>query len=542
MKYVFCFILASFLLFSCKSSNNSNSTSGEVQLGTVDFTVTGTEEGQQLFNKGLLLLHSFEYEDARAEFLKAQEADPSCIMACWGEAMTYNHTLWQRQELEDAREALNKIAPTAEERQAKAKTTIEKDFLKAVDILFAEGTKYERDVKYSDFLEQLRSKYPNNNEVSAFYAISLIGSSRNGRNDELYDKSAKIAQEIIQINPNHPGALHYLIHSYDDPDHAPLALAAADSYAKVAPDAAHALHMPSHIYVSLGKWNEVVKSNIASWNASVNRKEKKSLETDALSYHALNWLQYGMLQRGEFASAQSLLDKMKQYNEDKTTKVSRSYLLAMQGAQCVEEGKWNSSLQDAEMKIDDLGITKRAGYAFVEGMNYFKARDKDRLVNTIELLKKDVYKESLNVGEKGFSMCSAGGFASKPPSELDIDMAEIIVAQLDSRLALLNNEQDKAEKLLREASALDETLKYSFGPPIILQPVLEMYGEFLLDQGKTDLALETFDRSLERHPRRLRSFEGKMKAAEMLKDEAVVAAVSKELEISKEVMQRTEIL
>ena len=542
MRYTYGICLFMFILFSCKPSTDSTSSVKEAQLGTVDFTVSGSPEGQELFNKGLLLLHSFEYEDAREEFLKAQEVDPSCIMACWGEAMTYNHTLWQRQEIEDARAALTKIASTAEERQARAKTTIEKDFLKAVDILFAEGTKYERDVKYSEFLESLRSKYPNNNEVSAFYAISLIGSSRNGRNDELYDKSAKIAQEIIKVNPNHPGALHYLIHSYDDPDHAPLALAAADSYAKVAPDAAHALHMPSHIYVSLGKWNEVVKSNIASWNASVNRKEKKSLETDALSYHALNWLQYGMLQRGEFASAQSLLDKMKQYNTDKTTKVSRSYLLAMQGAQCVEEGKWTQFLQEDNLKVDDLGITKRAGYAFVEGMNYFEAKDKDRLINTIELLKKDIYKESLNVGEKGFSMCSAGGFASKPPSELDIDMATIIAAQLESRLALLNNEVDKAEKLLRDASDLDETLKYSFGPPIILQPVLEMYGEFLLDQGKTELALATFDRSLDRHPRRLRSFEGKKRAAEMLKNEAVVAAVAKELEISKEQQKWAEIL
>ncbi|MCF6223634.1 MAG: hypothetical protein L3J34_07890 [Flavobacteriaceae bacterium] len=152
-------------------------------------------------------------------------------------------------------------------------------------------------------MKKLNLKYPDNHEVKAFYALSLLGSVSDGRDDEIYGKGAKIAQGIIEENPNHPGALHYLIHSYDDPKHANLALDAAYSYAKVAPDASHALHMPSHIFVAMGMWDEVVKSNENSYQASVNRMERKKLDNDARGYHAFHWLEYGYLQQNRFEDA-----------------------------------------------------------------------------------------------------------------------------------------------------------------------------------------------------------------------------------------------
>ena len=130
-------------------------------------------------------------------------------------------------------------------------------------------------------------KYPEHHEVAAFYALSLLGSSKSRKDDDNYEVGAKIAQSIISENPHHPGALHYLIHSYDDPDHATLALDAANRYSKVAPDAEHALHMPSHIFVALGMWDEVINSNIASYEASVVRMKKKELDNDARGYHAM---------------------------------------------------------------------------------------------------------------------------------------------------------------------------------------------------------------------------------------------------------------
>jgi len=340
-------------IFSCSDSEKSTEKTTETQLGDIDFKVTGLAEAQPYFEKGLLLLHSFEYEDARAEFLKAQEIDSTFAMAYWGESMTYNHSLWQRQEQEKAIAALQKLAPDSETRAALLKTDIEADFFKAVEILFGEGTKYDRDVAYKNFMESLTQKYPESHEVSAFYAISLLGSSRNGRNEELYNKSARIAQSIIKENPQHPGALHYLIHSFDDPEHAHLAKAAADSYSKVAPDAAHALHMPSHIYVALGKWDEVVTSNIASWNASIKRLQRKEITDKGGSYHAYNWLQYGFLQKGETEAATDLLNGMVTYYGDEPDKKEKSYLLAMKGAHMVETNTWEGDL--AEIEVDVRG-------------------------------------------------------------------------------------------------------------------------------------------------------------------------------------------
>ena len=162
-------------------------------------------------------------------------------------------------------------------------------------------------------MKNLRKKYPNNHEISAFYALSLLGSVKDKRDYDTYGKAAKIAQSVIDENPKHPGALHYLIHSYDDPGHAHLALEAANSYAKIAPEANHALHMPSHIYVALGMWDEVISSNRAAFDASVKRIERKQLEGKDFDYHSLKWLMYGLLQKGEFDEAKQLVTDMEGY-------------------------------------------------------------------------------------------------------------------------------------------------------------------------------------------------------------------------------------
>ncbi|MEO1628238.1 MAG: hypothetical protein AAFV25_24025, partial [Bacteroidota bacterium] len=294
-----------FLCLSLAACQDSTTPSNE--LGELHFQPTGLPDAQPAFEKGLLLLHSFEYEDAREAFLEAQSIDPDFAMAYWGEAMTYNHPLWARQLLEEGREALQKLDSLPAQRAEKAATPIERDFLNAVSVLFGEGDRNERASTYKDQMAEMRKKYPKNHEASAFYALSLLGSVPFGRDKEVFEKSARIAESILAENPKHPGALHYLIHSYDDPEHAQLGKNAADDYSQVAPDAAHALHMPSHIYVAMGMWDEVVQSNIASWEASVNRKERKELDNKALNYHALHWLMYGLLQKKETKRARQLL-------------------------------------------------------------------------------------------------------------------------------------------------------------------------------------------------------------------------------------------
>jgi len=542
LKFNWLFLFVCCSLLSCVDTTKIDVEESTSKLGDIAFDVSGNSVAEPAFEKGLLLLHSFEYEDARVAFLEAQALDSTFAMAYWGEAMSYNHSLWQRQEKEKAINALNKLAPTAAERMELTSTGLQKDFFQSLEILFGEGTKYERDLAYNQFLESLTQKYPDNNEISAFYAISLLGASRNGRDSELYDKSARIVQGIIKENPNHPGALHYLIHSYDDPVHAHLAKEAADSYSKVAPDAAHALHMPSHIYVALGRWDDVVTSNIASWNASVKRMERKELKDDARSYHAFNWLQYGFLQRGEFDKAAKVLKDMVRYKEAAPNKQARGYLLAMKGAQMVERDVWDDEWAALEVDVSDLNLIKKTGHSFLAGRVAYEQKDMEKLTEVVAEMTERRKKAQNLVGDTGFAMCSAGGYASKPPNQLEIDMATVMEMELEAYLATLKGDVEGAKAWFEKGTALDEKLNYSFGPPSILKPVQEAYAEWLLDNNKAAEALVVFDKSLTRHPRRLRSLEGKKKAAVLLKKEAVVASVLEELTISLADRERGEIL
>ena len=307
------FLSALILLFSCHQKRLENT-----YLGTVNLHVSGNNTALPYFEKGLLLLHSFEYSDAREEFLKAQEADPKMGMAYWGEAMTYNHAIWHEQDYEKGRLTLQKLKLMD---SLKLDSELEKEFINAVEIPYqADLSKNERDQNYADYMERLYKKYPESHEIAASYALALLGSVSDGRDDNIYGHGAIVAKSILAQNPKHPGALHYLIHSYDDPDHARLALDAADSYSKVAPDASHALHMPSHIYVALGMWDEVVASNEHSYQASLNRMERKKLDNDERGYHAFHWLEYGYLQQDRTEDARKLVLDMEKYSKETPSK------------------------------------------------------------------------------------------------------------------------------------------------------------------------------------------------------------------------------
>jgi hypothetical protein len=297
------FLLALCLLLSCSTPAKK-----EKQENNLPFEVTGSVDALPHFDKGLLLLHNFEYDDAAEAFIKAQQTDSTFAMAYWGEAMTYNHPVWGDVDVEKARATLSKLGSTTEEREAKTKTDLEKDFIKAVSILYGEGSKPDRDKEYAAAMEKVYERYPGNHEAAAFYALSLLGAKESLTLWEDQNiKGAEIAEAILKENPSHPGALHYLIHSDDHPAHAQKALAAADTYAKVASYAGHALHMPSHIYLALGMWDNVVSSNEVAWKASLDRQERKKLDNNHLSYHAHMWLQYGYLQQGRFDRAKELI-------------------------------------------------------------------------------------------------------------------------------------------------------------------------------------------------------------------------------------------
>src|SRR5689334_16356828 len=239
-------------------------------LGSSNFTATGPPACRQAVLEGVLALHSFMYDDARASFRKAEE-DAPCTIAFWGEAMTYDHPLWGEKDEKSAKAALARIPADAKVSPAEA------GLIEAARALYASGHDAWR-----ERLARLHRELPRDDEVALFYALSLYATSGQGKDVGRAMQAAAIAMDVFERNPDHPGAAHYLIHACDSPDHAILALKAARKYAQIAPAASHALHMPSHIFVQLGMWADVERSNVAAFAAS--RQHGRP------DWHSFSWL------------------------------------------------------------------------------------------------------------------------------------------------------------------------------------------------------------------------------------------------------------
>lgn len=506
MKYITFLILATFLLIQCK--NKQTETTPDANLGEVEFEVTGSEEAIPYFREGLLLLHSFEFEDAAQKFVEAQELDSNFVMAYWGEAMSYNHPLWRERYTDDGLAALEKLAATKEERILLAKTPLEKELLQAIEILYSDGEKKQLDIEYKNQMERLHQKYPKHHEVAAFYALSLLGAANNGRDVASYEKGARIAQGIINENPNHPGALHYLIHSYDDPDHAPLALEAANSYSKVAPDAEHALHMPSHIYVALGMWDDVIRSNIASFDASVSRMKQKNLDSDARGYHAFKWLMYGYLQKGNFEKAKEMVYDMKRFCEEKPSSKARSHFIMMKGAYLTESGNWDDQIAETTVSTDKMSLLTKAVQEFTQGLLAYHNNQKDGLSTAINSLSEMRSEAEKKMEVSTSKMCSGVSRYLQPPSVNEVNSVKVLELELYAVLALLNNDEQAAEKWFKEATEAEEATTYTYGPPNIVKPSFELYGEWLLKKGRKEEAEIQFEKVLKRAPKRMLAMEG----------------------------------
>lgn len=511
MKKLFFFLclLSTVVFFQCANAepqeqNKTEAPEAELdELGKIDLQVSGGEAAKTHFIDGLLLMHSFEYADAAEQFQKAQELDSTFVMAYWGEAMTKNHPLWRAQFTEEAQAILQRLAPKAEERLALAKTELEKDLLQGAELLFGEGSKEERDVLYLDHMESLHQKYPDNHEVSALYALSLLGSVKGGRDYDVYGKAAQIAKGIIAENNHHPGALHYMIHAYDDPDHAEKALQAANNYSKVAPDAGHALHMPSHIYIALGMWDEVIRANEVSYAASVERMKRKDLDNDALGYHAFKWTMYALMQKGEYAEARTYVEKMKENCYEKPSPRARSHFIQMRALYLNETNDWDDALVKDTVSFDDLIVAIQAVQHFTTGMAAYHQKDAGELAKTIETLDSAIRMAEKSVIMKGAKMCSGVSYYKQLPNKQDINRSKVILKELEAMAALLANDDAKVMAALEQAVNLEEETSFMFGPPEVIRPAPEFYGKYLLEQGKKKEAKAMFEKALERAPKRL---------------------------------------
>jgi len=521
-------ILVLIITIGCEYRSENAS---DARLGEIKFEFSADEKARPHFTEGLLLLHSFEYQDARESFLKAQKLDPRCMMAFWGEAMTYNHSLWRGQNYDKGQVAIQKFVSGKKKKMGGDFSELEKDLFRSVEILYGEGNKFDRDKQYADFMGQLYEKHPGSHEVAAFYALSLLGSVPVGRDEEVYGKGAVIAQGILKENPDHPGALHYLIHSYDDPDHAHLALQAANSYSRVAPDAGHALHMPSHIYIALGMWDEVIASNVASWEASLKRKEQKGLSNNDLNYHAYHWLSYGYLQKEETDRSGDMVRQMADYTKDNPSRSARSYLIDMKATFLVASDMWHDPIANIATKTEDLNISSQALYDFAEGVKAFYGRDSEKIDSLILTM---VYKRQ-NAGtsltEEGIPMCS-GGVSGAQANKLDIEQAEVMEREMRGLRSWMNRDTFQTEKWFQKAVELESTLSYSYGPPEVAKPAHELYGEWLLETGRYDDAIAQFDLILDRAPKRLRAMRKKLEAARLAGKDVMVGELEEMIGMS----------
>jgi tetratricopeptide (TPR) repeat protein len=488
------FILAMFVAGWISAETND--------LGSIQFPTSASKAAQEQFLRGVLLLHSFEYEDARDAFLEAQKLEPKFAMAYWGEAMTYNHPVWVEVDVEKGKSALAKLGPTPKDRQSLALTQREKDYLHATELLYGTGDKNARDDAYAEQMRILYEKYPDDLEAAAFYSLALLGSCQSKRDYAVYMKAAAVSEEIYIKNPKHPGALHYLIHSYDDPVHAPLGLRPAKVYAQVAPAAAHALHMPSHIFLALGMWNEVISSNQDSWAAADERMKRMNLGVDSRGFHALHWLEYGYLQQGRKKEAMETLTIMQEDAKKSGSIRTRRHYEVMWAAYVVETEGWSGEIAGMQVDVSGLNISIQATDAFVRGMAAVKngkpsiAKEKLTWLKTKGGTAEKEIKESAHSGH---------GTAYE---EIDVQSVQVMEKELEALLLLSAGKKKEAVALLTEAAAIEDSMNFEFGPPLPVKPAHELLGEVLLELGRNQEARKSFEAALAKYPGRALSIKG----------------------------------
>jgi tetratricopeptide (TPR) repeat protein len=463
-----------------------------VGLGTTHFPNSGAPLAQRDFLRGLLLLHSFEYGAARRAFQAAERTDPGFAMAYWGEALTYNQTLWGEQDLGAARAALAKLGATPEERAAKAGTARERGYLASVEQLYGGGDKTLRDANYSAALGTLARRYPEDLDARALYALSILGLTNGVRNVANYMRAAAEAEAVYEVDRHHPGALHYLIHAYDDPIHAPLGLRAARLYGKVAPAASHAQHMPSHIFFALGMWDDAIKANVAS--LKIARAQHDG------GYHSLVWLTYAYLQQDKRREAEELVRSVAHDVEEGPSKDNRIRLAHTRAIWLIETR--GSDGPDAHSSVDNTGIAS-IGYFNV----YDFARGITAGADTTEARKALARLQARTDAARSAAKEVAADWHDTVTA-VELEQAAIMATALEGTIQYYEGDRTSGIARLREAIAAADREEFEYGPPWSVKPLDELLGELLLADGQREEAAAAFEKTLAVYPNRRLAREG----------------------------------
>jgi tetratricopeptide (TPR) repeat protein len=485
-------------------------------LGTINFPNSGSAAAKPYFVEGVKFLHSFEWEDAAEAFRKAQQADPGFALAYWGEALSHTggHHYPPEQDIAAARKALLKLAPSRAERLAKAATERERGYLNAVEVLYGDGDGHERMVRYAEAMGQLSERFPDDDDAATLYALALMRTARRGQESTRVDLQAgAIALRVFRRNGQHPGAVHYIVHAFDEPTRAPVALEAAGGYATLAPDAPHALHMPSHIYVQLGLWDKLSAANERSYAASARRSEQKQLRgIEGQAFHAMFWLHYAYLMQGNFAKAEDALARAERHAKTADAGPNRTgQVETMRARHIIETERW---------KLIDVAPI----------LAQIKAAP-DRL--TARITASTLLAAALSASHlqnRAAADMAAGGLrdlvaAMKANGFSRNKAVEIMALEAEGMALLADGNRDAAVKSLQQAAAIEESMEPPSGPPgeqdddPPIKPAHELLGEVLLDADRPADAAKQLAIGLDRTPNRPRMVIGAARAALKMNDQ-----------------------
>ncbi|MEO7039598.1 MAG: hypothetical protein ABI446_09075 [Gemmatimonadaceae bacterium] len=462
----------------------------EPRLGSITFVTSANPAAHRAFIRGMLFMHNFHYPQAAAAFREAQTLDPGDVMSYWGEAVSYTHPVWNQQDTAAARAVLRRLAPTAAARLAKARTKRERAWLATAEALYdADVSKARHDTLFSTSLASLRAAYPADVDAQLFYALSLLGLNQGDRDVPTYLRAYAIARRVFAAHPNHPGAAHYMIHAVDDPAHASLGLDAARAYSRIAPDASHAQHMTSHIFIALGMWDDVIAANV--------RAQHPPKPGAHVTYgHGVQWLAYGYLQEGRYAEAAGWVDSMrvqtvrfaKGSDDSRDAELeSRSHLVFDRAAYVADTREWRSPPAMLAIDTASLGVHELAANDLALGLGALGRGEPARADSILARLDSRMAQPHASADDE---IASERGYA------------EVIAKVLHAVVMHARGEGEKAVAMLVAAAAQDDALPFAFGPPVEIVSPHELAGEYLLELRRAKEAEREYKLELARAPGR----------------------------------------
>jgi len=515
--YVFLFVIG--IMLSCKQKNNQplaediksiNLKKGPVilcgqagnEVGNVKFSISNGEKVEKEFNFAAALLHSFEYDEAEKVFATIIEKEPNCAMAYWGVAMCNFHPLWTAPEEPELKKGLKALEIAASIRQ---KTEREADYVEALTIFYKDWEKVDhrtRCLRYEKAMEEIFKKYPDDNEAAVFYALALDASA--DPTDKTFanqKKAGEILNSVYKNEPDHPGIIHYIIHTYDYPGFAQLALPAARKYASIAPASAHAQHMPSHIFTRLGLWDEAIHSDMASTESAKCYAESAGIKGHwDEELHGMDYLVYAYLQKGDMKMAREQLDYLKTIQEVYPANFKVAYSFASIPSRFVLENKmWKDA---AALKISQANFSWEK-FPWQKAIIHFT-----RCLGAVHTGQIDLAKAEwteLNALHDKLVKQKQTYQANQVDIQLKAANAWILMMQGKNKEAL--------ESMNLSADMEDKTEKHPVTPGEVL-PARELLADMLTQMNKPSQALEMYETCLKTRPNRRNSIYGAWMAAE----------------------------